>query len=199
MHRTKIEERTPWSDLVDNMISHVKSRNNANVDAAINNFTQMAKEADAFHGYKEATKLYYNYKKTSDQQIRDYLKEIKILVVGNKGKGTVHGFYELADKSLKKILAKPRENSLTFDATEKGNYVGELPWKELGTITFLCKSTSRFFLKPDIGEVFDQIPWEWFHITPKMKGIEVLSGYETIPDTEGEHHFMRAKIYTLSN
>jgi hypothetical protein len=65
-------------------------------------------------------------------------------------------------------------------------------WKE---VTYLVKPSSRFFLKPDIGEIFDAIAWDDLH-TDKLKGIEFINEYETIPYTDGEHFLMKANLLT---
>lgn len=141
--------------------------------------------------------LYYRYKKTSDEKIREYLNDnnIKLVVLQNKGVGTIQGYYPLSDESMVKILEKPRNVSLTFDATETSNdYIENL--KEYKTIKYLVKSTSRFFLKPDIGEIFDQIDYHDL-CGDKIKAIQFLSNsYETLPDTGGEHFIMEAKLLT---
>lgn len=137
--------------------------------------------------------LYYRYKKTSDEDIRKYLKDIKIVILQNKGVGTIQGYYPLSDESIVKILNEPRNISLSFDATETSNVCIE-NLKEYKTIKYLVKSTSRFFLKPDIGEIFDQIYFTDL-FDSKIKAIQFLSNpYETLPDTDGEHFIMEAKL-----
>jgi hypothetical protein len=137
--------------------------------------------------------LYYRYKKTSDDNIRKHLSNIKIVVLENKGVGTIQGYYPLSDESMVKILEKPRNISLSFDATETaGKPIENL--KEYKTIKYLVKSTSRFFLKPDVGEIFDQIDYRDL-FDSKIKAIQYLYGaYETLPDTDGEHFVMEAKL-----
>lgn len=122
----------------------------------------------------ELSQLYYRYGKTSDEDIRRYLSNIKIVVREHKGIGSLYGYYPLNKESIDKILENPRNVSLTFDAT--------------------ITSSSRFFLKPDIGEVFDQID---FHdlFGDKIKAICVDEGYETLPGTEGEHFLMIATLF----
>lgn len=135
--------------------------------------------------------LYYGYKKTSDEDISKHLRQIKIVVLQNKGIGTVQGYYPLSKESMEKILEKPRNISLSFDATEtEDTLIDNL--KEYKTIKYLVKSTSRFFLKPDIGEIIDQIS---YRDLDKIKAIQYLSdAYETLPDTDGEHFIMEAKL-----
>lgn len=137
--------------------------------------------------------LYYRYKKTSDDNIRKHLSNIKIVILGNKGIGTIQGYYPLSEESMVKILEKPRNISLSFDATETSDTPIE-NLKEYKTIKYLVKSTSRFFLKPDIGEIFDQI--EYIDLfDSKIKAIQYISDeYQTLPDTDGEHFIMVAKL-----
>lgn len=137
--------------------------------------------------------LYYRYKKTSDDDIREHLGNIKIVVLQNKGVGTIQGYYPLSKESMNKIIEKPRNISLSFDATEtEDTCIVNL--KEYKTIRYLVKSTSRFFLKPDVGEIFDQIHYRDL-MDNKIKAIQYLSdAYETLPDTDGEHFVMEAKL-----
>jgi hypothetical protein len=66
--------------------------------------------------------------------------------------------------------------------------------KEYKTIRYLVKSSSRFFLKPDVGEIFDQIHFTDLYDS-KIKAIQYLSDiYEPVLDTEGEHYIMEAKL-----
>ena len=135
--------------------------------------------------------LYYRYKKTSDEDIRKHLGRIKIVVLQNKGVGTMQGYYPLSEKAMAKILNKPRNVSLSFDATETADSPIE-NLKEYKKIQYLVKSTSRFFLKPDVGEIFDQIHYRDL-FDSKIKAIQYLSGAdETLPDTNGEHFIMEA-------
>jgi len=117
--------------------------------------------------------LYYRYQKTSDDDIRKYLSNIKIVILQNKGIGTIHGYYPLNQESMSNILESPRKVSLSFDATKTEDIpINNL--KEYKTITYLVKSTSRFFLKPDVGEIFDQINYRDL-IGNKIKAIQYLS------------------------
>lgn len=137
--------------------------------------------------------LYYRYKKVDDDKIREYLNKIKIVKKEDKGVNTIFGYYPISEEHLNKMKEKPRNVSLTFDATETGDIplTNLVVWK---TIIFLVKSSSRFFLKPDIGEVFDQIKWHDL-LGDDIKGICVnLDAYETLPDTDGEHFLMEAEI-----
>jgi len=136
--------------------------------------------------------LYYRYKKVSDEKIQNLLTKIKIVKKEHKGVGSTFGYYPLNKESIKKISAKPRNVSLTFDATETENKPIEDLLESL-TITFLVKSTSRFFLKPDVGEIFDQIKYDDLNDV-RLKAICLNEGYETLDDTEGEHFLMTATL-----
>jgi len=137
--------------------------------------------------------LYYKYGKSTDEDIRKFLSHAKIVVLENKGVGTVHGYYPLNEEAMKKVLEKPRNVSLTFDATKTEEKLVE-GLREYKDIMFLVKSSSRFFLKPDIGEVIDQID---FHdkFGDTIKGIRLKDGYTTLPATEGEHFLMIATLF----
>jgi hypothetical protein len=142
--------------------------------------------------YKKIPQLYYNYKKTSDEDIRKYLDKVIIVRVANKGIGTIHGYYPLTEEALNKIKDKPRNVSLTFDAFEtKDTPIEGL--EKYKDVTYLCKSTSRFFLKPDIGEVFDQIDFRDL-IGIEFKAIVFNDGYQTLDGTSDEHHIMSATL-----
>jgi hypothetical protein len=142
--------------------------------------------------------LYYRYGKTDDDKIRKLLEKVKIVRMEHKGVGTVYGYYPLNDESLAKIIEKPRNVSLTFDAydTKEEALTGLVEYKK---IVFLVKSTSRFLLKPNIGEVVDQI--HFFDLFPvELHAICVnLDDYETLDDTEGEHFLMTATLLKDKN
>lgn len=133
--------------------------------------------------------LYYRYKKTSDERLKEFLS--RILIVKENANSE---FCKINESGMKKMIEKPRGISLTFDAAEieKTPVVGLKKWK---TITYLVKSSSRFFLKPDIGEIFDQIDFDDLHGS-KLKAICVNEDYQTLDETEGEHFLMTATLLT---
>lgn len=137
--------------------------------------------------------LYYRYKQTTDAEIRKYLDTIKIVVSKNNGVGTLQGYYPLSQDSISKISAAPRNVSLSFDVTETApDCVTGL--SEYKTIKYLVKSTSRFFLKPDIGEIFDQIHFRDL-LSDKIKAIQYMPDtYQVLPDTDGEHFILEARL-----
>jgi hypothetical protein len=138
--------------------------------------------------------LYYRYGKTEDEKIKDLLKKVKLVKKRQIGASGTYAYYPLTQVAMKKIIAKPRNVSLTFDATETTTkqIKGFVPYME---ITFLVKSSSRFFLKPDVGEIIDQIPWEEFYHSPlDFQAICMHEGYETLDGTEGEHFVMQATL-----
>ena len=130
--------------------------------------------------------LYYRYNRVSDEEIKKHLHKLTIVKKKN-GK-----YYPLNKTAIGKIKKKPRNVSLTFDATgtSKTPIIGLIEKK---TITYLVKSTSRFFLKPDVGEILDQIHWEDFY-DKDFKAICFNEGYETLEGTEGEHFLMTATL-----
>jgi hypothetical protein len=139
------------------------------------------------------TGLYYRYKSASNDTIRDVLKRVKIITKGNIEIDKISGYYPLTDKAIKKIAKEPRKISLTFlDKTEiSDECIKGLKHKK--TITFLVKSSSRFFLKPDIGEVIDQIERDDL-FDADLKAICLNEEYELLDATEGEHFLMTAML-----
>lgn len=138
--------------------------------------------------------LYYRYKKTTDENLREYLEKIKIVRVDDKGIGSVKGYYPLSDKSMSYMKEKLRGCSLTFDTAETGGQP-IMQLEVIESITYLVKSSSRFFLKPDIGEVFDAIPYRWmWQNESDLVAICINDGYEELPDTDGEHFLMTADL-----
>lgn len=133
--------------------------------------------------------LYYRYGNVSDPDIRQCLKGVN-LVRRKEGR-----YHPLTDAVVDKIKANPRETSLTFDSAETyKNYItGLKPYKR---VVYLVKSSSRFFLKPDIGEVFDAIGFE-DRISGRLHGICIEDDYELLPETDGEHFLMTAELLTF--
>ena len=128
----------------------------------------------------------------SDGDIRKYLsRPIKIVREENGN------YFPLSGEAMKKILTKPRNTSLTFDAEEIDKKNKTTGLEEYKNIIYLVKSSSRFFLKPDIGEIFDQIEFDDLY-SDKIKAICVRLDYEyeTLEDTEGEHFLMTATLMT---
>ena len=127
-------------------------------------------------------KLYKNYKSASDVKIRKHLDRIRILKKdGDK-------FYEYTPEAIKKAYEKPRNVSLSFE----GSNTTEFEMKhmiEVKEITYLCKSSSRFFLKPDIGEIFDQINETELN---RINGIAFNQDYKGPINDEGDHFIMKA-------
>ena len=127
--------------------------------------------------------LYYKYGKLDDTQIKEYLKSIKIVKCFNDK------YYPLSDDMISKICKNPRGCSLSFDATD--TLLDPIDLHEFKIITYLVKSSSRFFLKPDIGEILDQI--NFMELNYHIQGICYLpEQYEVLPDTDGEHFIMKA-------
>lgn len=140
------------------------------------------------------SQFYYKYKTATDEEILNVLDKVKIVVKKHNGEGTIYGYYPLDNKAIDKLKEKLRKVSLTFDATSTDNEpISDLV--EYKSIEFLCKCPSRFFLKPDIGEVVDQIHFrDMLNGEPSFDAIHVLEGHRTLPGTQEEHHLMRAVL-----
>ena len=144
---------------------------------------------------KSISGLYYRYKKSSDQDIEEFFKNVKLVRYENKGPGTIQGFYPLTDKAMEKLMEKPRNLSPFFSESDfptRDTPMNQL--EEYMRFNVLVKSSSRFFLKPDIGELVDAIPiHERYHT--KARAIILHSGSdELLPDTDGEHFVMEASL-----
>jgi len=134
--------------------------------------------------------MYENYGKVSDEKIRELLTRIKLVRKTHKGIGSVFGYYQISEALLKDMVDRPRNVPFNMDDREmQDSLVTNLkPFKQ---VPFICKSTSRFFLKADIGEVFDQI--DPTHLD-KIKGIDInLSSPQTIND-EGDHFLLSVTL-----
>lgn len=129
--------------------------------------------------------LYKKYKSKNLQQIKDYLKNIKIVDKAN------NKYFPMSDETMIKILDSPRNISMTFDANFNENI--ELDFTVFKIIPFLVKSSSRFFLKPDIGEVFDQIDENDIN---QISAIYVDSDKYKVINSEGDHFLMEAVLLT---
>ena len=46
------------------------------------------------------SELYYKYKNTTDEKIREFLSKVKIVIDTDKGIGTMRGYYPLSKKSM---------------------------------------------------------------------------------------------------
>jgi len=142
---------------------------------------------------EQICRLYYGYKKTTKEQILKRLESVKIVVLENKGVGTIYGYYQLSEEAMTKIVNDPRGQSLTFDAyTTSDNLMpGLVVAKEC---LFLVKSTSRFFLKPDIGEVLDAISFHDWRSHNIVALCIVKGSHEELPGTDGEHFLMTVQL-----
>lgn len=98
--------------------------------------------------------LFKNYGLSSNQEIVSLLDRVKLVKLTHNGIGTAYGYYEMGDVLLRKIKKEQRKCAFTHD-WESGQYIDDIkPYKVL---IFLCESTSHMIVKPDIGEVFDQM------------------------------------------
>lgn len=140
--------------------------------------------------------LYFRYGKVTDEKLREYLTRYKIVIEKNNGVGTLHGYYPLAESAIAKISEKLRKVGFNMDEEtykmEDQPIEGLTEWK---TFRYLVKSTSRFSLKVDIGEIFDQIDWRDLFYESEFKAILFSSSnYQELPDTQGEHFILTAKL-----
>lgn len=99
--------------------------------------------------------------------------------------------YPITEGLLMDVKEKPRNVSVQFSGKIQNQAIDGM--KEYKKITYLVKSSSRFFLKPDIGEVFDQIHFEdlW---GDGIKAICIEEGELLLLVTEGEHFIMQATL-----
>lgn len=139
---------------------------------------------------KSISGLYYDYKKVSDDKIRGILNNV--LIVYRKIHKGEEGFYKIEDESFLKIYDTPRTVSVNFDVQTSKKVEGLAPYLKFN---YLVKSSSRFFLKADIGEILDQIPYYELH-NSKLKAIVIEEGNTLLPDTSGEHFIMWATLLT---
>lgn len=144
---------------------------------------------------KSVSGLYYRYKKSSDKDIEEFFKNIKLVRYENKGPGTIQGYYPLTDEAMEKLMEKPRNLSPFFSESDfptRDTPMNQL--EEYMRFNVLVKSSSRFFLKPDIGELVDAVPFRERYDT-KARAIILHNGsHELLPDTDGEHFVMEASL-----
>jgi hypothetical protein len=113
-------------------------------------------------------------------------------VLKHDGPGTTFGYYPLTEAAQAKISEKPRKVPFRYNnhETEKKPLTNLTEYKR---IPFLVKSSSRFFLKDDIGEVFDQI--DIHDLYSDIKAIAVTEDYEELAGTDGEHFVKTAILF----
>ena len=132
---------------------------------------------------KTISGLYYNYKKRTNEDIIKFLKNVKIIQKINNKYLEVNNY---------DFINSPRNNSLTFDVNFDKEFENiYTPYKK---ITYLVKSNNRFFLKPDIGEIIDQLSYSDWYLS-EIKVIEFINECLLLKDTEGEHFIMKAILY----
>lgn len=140
--------------------------------------------------YSKLSGLYYRYKNTSDESIKTLLKKVKVVVKRDDS------YYALSYDAIQKLSEKPRKLSLSFDMFKEFDQL-KLNLEHVSTVTYLVKCNSRFFLKPDIGEIIDQIP---YHDRIRCNFDAICyepTNYQLLDDTDGEHFIMNA--YLLKN
>lgn len=126
------------------------------------------------------SKLYYRYGRMSNEDINKYLD--KILLV----KESEFGYNVIPRELFKETV---RKTALNFIPSKEAKGLDNLvPYKKF---YYLVKSSSRFIIKPDAGEIFDQIDVADLN-DPALKAICVKDAYEAIDGTDGEHFLMHA-------
>jgi len=151
---------------------------------------------------KDVIRLYYRYKRTDDETIANFLEKVKLVSLTNKGIGTIEGYYEIIGERLDCIKKEPRKHSLTFDLFDEDGKLDIGEYQNLNLYkkqTFLVKSSSRFFYKPDIGEIIDAISFQ-DKLSGKIHAIDIdCSNYQLLPETEGEHFLCTVNLLTKDN
>ena len=135
----------------------------------------------------EINRLLGNYGTTSDKDIRYVLDNVRI--VTNRGTAEEPRYFELNTVKAAEVRMRPREISHAFDPGEPGDPSPGL--REMVTIPFYVKSSSRFYLKPDIGEVVDQLEVKNVSL---FKAICIVGGSEVMVDTGNYDEFIMEAI-----
>lgn len=125
--------------------------------------------------------LAMDYGRTTDEKILEYLENIKIVVLQNKGIDTIYGYYPCDENYMNDIKNKKRKSSLLFSQTTESLPI--LGLEGYKNYYYLNKSNSIYSLKPDIGEIFDAIPDYEFG---NFKYILLIGGYTKLND-DGEN------------
>ncbi len=132
------------------------------------------------------SELYKKYGKTKNKDIESYLNKITLVI--KKGEY----YYPLVESLLKKIKKEKRKYSVTWETTTEKDYLSNL--NEYKKVVYLVKSSSRFILKPDIGEIFDQIDGIDLNTENKIKAICINSDYQSLDGTGGEDFLMNVTL-----
>lgn len=130
--------------------------------------------------------LYKNYGKTSDKEITSIAKRIELVETKN-------GVYTAYNRNtLKKIAKDPRGYSVNFDLDGKPNAKNMDSLTPFKTLQFLVKSSSRFFLKADLGEIVDQMSTE---DKESVRALRFVEGSDAVVDgSDGEHFVMKVEL-----
>lgn len=125
------------------------------------------------------------------EELQTLSKKIGILQVK---KSAVNQYYEINMIAKEKLMNAPRSVSFNFDLDpdlEKEINVNHLKNEE---IYFLIKSTSRFFIKADFGEVVDQMTKK------QKKSIQYLcvdlDYHQQVNEANGEYFIGRAWMFS---
>ena len=98
--------------------------------------------------------LMKNYGKTPDEEIKSLLNSISLLVMIHKKVRTNFGIYEISEAQLNIVKLELRNYSFTFNPSTRKYRKDVNPYR---LINLLIKSQSPFYIKPDVGEIFDQM------------------------------------------
>lgn len=138
--------------------------------------------------------LFKNLGKTSDKEIREHLSRIALVIYTHNGTNTMYGIYEINDELRNKVIARPRNIAYMFDdgdPEKPGVYRKDL--KQFKVISVLTPTDGMSFLKPDIGEVFDQMTDEEKSLT---KGIYLNhETFELFEGVVGGYHVGKAILH----
>jgi len=133
--------------------------------------------------------LYKNYGKTPDKEIASIAKRIELV----ESKNGVYTAYNR--NTLKKIIKNPRGHSVNFDLNGEPNAKNMDHLTPFKTLQFLVKSSSRFFLKADLGEIVDQMTNE---DKKSVKALRFVEGSNSVINgSEGEHFVMEVELLKI--
>ena len=136
----------------------------------------------------ELSELYTNYGKTSDEDIKKHLSQLKITIKQEIGKSGKFAYYEMSDKWITDITKNLRNKSIIWDIKTKSTPLDNVI--EYAKISYLVKSTSRFTCKPDIGEVFDKIDFS----DEKLCGICIYETHKQLSTDDYSHFIMEVGL-----
>lgn len=138
-------------------------------------------------------KLYYQYGKTTDEEILNYLNRI---IIFREINGKFFKIPILEEISLFNNISfrniSFRERALNMLNITLNDEIFHNQLELVDIIPFLCKSVSGFIPRFNVGEIFDQISELNYN---NITHIECFNNYKTLNDTNSEHHIMMCKLY----